>query len=67
MKKNIVFLKEASLMSAMFFLPFGYDGLFRLLMEITGSYWKADLIFYGISGCFFVSYIYLSKYLNKFD
>jgi len=52
-------------MLAMFFLPFGYDFLFKLIMEVTGSFWVADLIFYGISGSFFVSYILLSRYLNK--
>jgi len=32
---------------------------------VTGSFWAADLIFYGISASFFVSYILLSRYLNK--
>ena len=54
-------------MLAMFFLPFGYDALFKLLMEITGSYWAADIIFYFISGCFWLSYIALSRILSKKD
>ena len=54
-------------MLGMFFLPFGYDFLFKLIMEVTGSFWVADLIFYGISGSFFACYILLSKYLNKFS
>jgi hypothetical protein len=64
-RNRLLALRDASLMLAMFFLPFGYDFLFKLIMEVTGSFWVADLIFYGISGSFFVSYILLSKYLNK--
>jgi hypothetical protein len=66
-RKRLIALRDASLMLAMFFLPFGYDFLFKLIMEVTGSFWKADLIFYGISGLFFLSYISLSRYLNKFS
>ena len=51
-EKRLLFYKDTSLMLAMFFLPFGYDALFKLLMEVTGSYWVADIIFYFISGCF---------------
>jgi len=32
---------------------------------VLGSYWGADVIFYSISGCFWLSYILLTKYLNK--
>jgi hypothetical protein len=49
-------LSTLSLMLAMFFLPFGYDALFKFVMDKTGSYWAADLIFYAISGCFWISY-----------
>jgi len=66
-RKKLTTLKDVSLMLGMFFLPFGYDFLFKLIMEVTGSFWAADLIFYGISGSFFASYILLSKYLNKFS
>jgi hypothetical protein len=52
-------------MMAMFFLPLGYDALFKFIMNITGSYWAADIIFYLISGCFFGLYLYLSKYLRN--
>jgi hypothetical protein len=44
-----------------FFLPFGYDALFRLFMKLTGSYWAADAIFYGISLSFFGLYFWLSR------
>jgi hypothetical protein len=64
-KKRITVLKDTSLMLAMFFLPLGYDALFKLMMELTGSYWGADVIFYSISGCFWLSYILLTRYLNK--
>jgi hypothetical protein len=48
-KKRLKALRDTSLMLAMFFLPFGYDFLFKLIMEVSGSFWVADLIFYGIS------------------
>jgi len=64
-EKRIIFYKDTSLMLGMFFLPFGYDALFKLIMDLSGSYWVADIIFYSISGCFFASYILLTKYLNK--
>jgi hypothetical protein len=63
--KRLEFYRDISLMLAMFFLPFGYDALFKLMMEITGSYWGADIIFYSISGCFWLSYIFFTKQLNK--
>jgi hypothetical protein len=63
--KRLLFYKDTSLMLAMFFLPLGYDALFKLMMEVTGSYWGADVIFYSISGCFWLSYILLTKYLNN--
>ena len=62
---RIVFYRDLSLMLAMFFLPLGYDALFRLMMDITGSYWGADVVFYSISGFFWLSYILLTKYINK--
>ena len=52
-------------MLAMFFLPFGYDALFKFIMNITGSYWVADIVFYSISGCFFGLYFFLSRYLSN--
>jgi len=62
---RIVLYRDLSLMLAMFFLPLGYDALFRLMMDITGSYWGADVVFYSISGLFWLSYILLTKYINK--
>lgn len=64
-EKRLVLYRDMSLMLAMFFLPFGYDMLFKLMMDITGSYWGADIVFYSISGCFWLSYILLTKHLNK--
>ncbi len=63
--KRLVFYRDTSLMLAMFFLPFGYDALFKLIMDLSGSYWVADIVFYSISGCFWLSYILLTKQLNK--
>jgi hypothetical protein len=61
-KKRLELFKNLSLMLAMFFLPLGYDALFKLIMDLTGSYWAADAVFYSISGCFWLSYILLSRY-----
>ena len=54
-------------MLAMFFLPFGYDALFKLIMNITGSYWIADIVFYSISASFFISYYLLTRQLNNLE
>jgi hypothetical protein len=62
---RLLLYKDLSLMLAMFFLPLGYDALFKLLMTLTGSYWAADAIFYSISGSFWLSYIFFSKRLSK--
>lgn len=64
-KKKMTFPNRAktatvSLMLATFFLPFGYDALFALIMKWTDSYWITDVIFYFISACFFGVYFYLS-------
>lgn len=60
-----IFYRDTSLMLAMFFLPFGYDALFKLIMDLSGSYWVADIVFYSISGCFWLSYIFHTRRLNK--
>lgn len=49
-----------SLLLGTFFLPFGFDALFALIMRLTGSYWITDLIFYFISAVFFGLYFYFS-------
>lgn len=54
------------LMLSMFFLPFGYDALFMLIMKWTGSYWVTDAIFYIISAFFLGFYFYCSD-INPFD
>jgi len=64
-EKRLTFYKDTSLMLAMFFLPLGYDALFKLIMDLSGSYWVADIIFYSISGCFWLSYILLTRRLSK--
>jgi len=49
-------------MCGMFFLPLGYDALFKAIMNWTGSYWIADGIFYMLSVSFFIlSYIFRKK------
>ena len=62
---RLALYKEVSLMLAMFFLPFGYDALFKLIMDLSGSYWAADAVFYSISACFWLSYIWHTRLLNK--
>jgi hypothetical protein len=54
-------LSMISLFLFSFFLPFGYDVLFAMIMKWTGSYWITDVIFYLISGLFFISYIFLRQ------
>lgn len=59
------FISTSSLMLAMFFLPLGYDALFRLLMNATGSYWIADFVFYGISLSFFITHFWVEGIIQK--
>jgi len=63
--KQLTTLKEMSLMLAMFFLPFGYDAIFKFIMDITGSFWAADIVFYCVSGSLFILYFLLKRLLNK--
>lgn len=61
---NVSRLKNIALMLGMFFNPFGFDALFKLVMDWTGSYWITDAIFYCISAMFLGFYFYLSKYFK---
>lgn len=54
-------LKDICLMLALFFNPFGFDVLFKMVMNWTGSYWITDVIFYSVAGLFFGCYIYLRR------
>jgi hypothetical protein len=56
-----------SLMIAMFFNPLGFDALFKMTMDWTGSYWITDAIFYGVSALFFILYYLLKKRSNKHE
>lgn len=58
MRKKI---SDLSLLLGSFFLPFGYDALFKKIMEWTGSYWRADIIFYIISFIFFGIYFIANR------
>lgn len=49
------------LMLATFFNPLGFDALFKLVLDWTGSYWNTALIFYGTSASLFILYFYLVK------
>ena len=44
----------------MFFLPAGYDALFKFVMDLAKSYWVADIMFYCISLILFCGYFYFS-------
>jgi hypothetical protein len=56
-----------SLMIAMFFNPLGFDALFKMVMDWTGSYWITDVIFYGASAFFFILYYLLKKRYVKLN
>jgi len=53
------------LMAAMFFNPLGFDALFKLVMDWTGSYWITDLIFYCAALFFLGCYFLLKRYIKK--
>jgi hypothetical protein len=48
------------LMMGMFFNPFGFDAIQVMLMRITGSYWKANLVLYFLAVCCFGLYFLFS-------
>lgn len=48
------------LMLGMFFNPFGFDVLFKMTLDLTGSYWITDCIFYSVAALFFMLYFYFS-------
>jgi len=48
-------------MVGMFFNPFGYADLFKLVMDLTGSYYHAEIIFYIITAFWFSLFFYFSK------
>ena len=47
------------LMIAMFLNPLGFDVMFAMILELTGSYWTTTGIFYLLSLSFFGLYFYL--------
>lgn len=49
------------LMLATFFNPLGFDALFKAVLDLTGSYWTTDLLFYLVSALLFGLYFYLVK------
>jgi hypothetical protein len=52
------------LVAATFFNPLGFDILFKMVMDSTGSYWTTTFIFYCVSASFFGLY-FLFKKLSK--
>ena len=68
MKSKFRFLSNVStvcLMIAVFLNPLGFDALFKLVMNWTGSYWLTDAIFYGGALLFAGLYIFFKKLANK--
>lgn len=49
------------LMTTMFLNPFGYDALFKYILDLTGDYWTTVRILYCLAGLFFGLYLYFSK------
>ena len=54
-------LGTISLALCVFFLPLGYDLVFWMVQELTGSYGLTTFLFYVLSAVFFGFYIYLHK------
>ncbi len=50
-----------SLMIGMFFNPFGFDVLFKMVLDLTGSYWTTTGIFYLVAGFWFGLSFYYSR------
>jgi hypothetical protein len=48
-------------MIGMFFNPFGYDILMKMLLDLTGSYWTTIGIFYLVAVLFFGLSFYYSR------
>ena len=49
------------LMLGMFFNPLGFDVLFKMVLDWTGSYWATTGIFYFVAALFFGLYFYFSR------
>jgi len=49
------------LMIGMFINPFGFDVLFKMTLDLTGSYWTTTGIFYLVAGLFFGLSFYYSR------
>jgi len=64
-RKRITFFKDLTLSLCLFFNPFGFDAVQYFLINLTGNIWRANIFLYCISGCFWLSYILLSRSLNK--
>lgn len=52
-------LATICLMLGMFFNPFGFDAVQVMLINSTGSYWKANLVLYCLAGfCFGLYFLF---------
>jgi hypothetical protein len=60
MKEKKKRLATVFLMIAMFLNPIGFDAVQLILIDLTGSYWNANLVMYCLAGLFFGLYFYFS-------
>lgn len=49
------------LMIGMFINPMGFDVLFKMVLDLTKSYWITTGIFYLVAACFFGLFFYYSR------
>jgi len=61
MRKHIPRPSTLALIGATFFNPLGFDALFALVTQWTGSYLVTDILFYCASILLFCVYFILSK------
>ena len=56
-----LYYHKTFLMIGTFFLPLGYDILFKTILDYTNSYLITDLVFYSISFMFLITYLIITK------
>lgn len=64
-KKRFPSLSTLTLIGATFFNPLGFDALFALVTQWTGSYIITDILFYLASALLFLAYWALKRREKK--
>jgi hypothetical protein len=54
-------LATLCLMICLFLNPAGFDAIFKMILDWTGSYWNTVLIFYLAAGLFLGLYFYFAR------